>query len=271
MKIYIPIFIFLGFGALAMAPQGLEAKTVEVEMTSDLRFVPAAVAIQPGDTIRWRNTSGMTHTTTDGYNCTTYGYWDDFPSLWDETVLPGQTFELVFTEAKVYYFYFSAEALDCESGMVGTITVEAASAMPLPESQLEFTLFRSSVPILSADPGWANPIGLGSISVGGDTLDIAIGTVGFSGPADVYFAVFSPQALGTNEILLFTGTTFVALSQAEPVPWIANTNGPLDQHLLGAISVSALPSGEYTLFFAMGPADSSLATYYLWSASFIVP
>jgi len=246
-----------------MAPFGLEAATVEVQMTSGLRFVPADVTINVGDTIQWSNSSGITHTTTSGTNCTADG-------LWNQTVSSGQTFERAFTEAGVFP-YFCAVAFHCQSGMVGTITVNAAATMALPESQLVFSPAPSSSPFLNADPASANPMGLGSVAMGGDMLDIQIGTVGFSGPADVYFAIFSPQALGTNEILLFTGTTFVALSQAGLVPWMANTTGPLDQDLFGAIPVSALPSGVYTLFFAMTPAGSPLATFYLWSAAFTVP
>jgi plastocyanin len=264
MKTYILILLFLVIGLLTMAPQGLEAATVEVQMTSGFQFVPADVTINVGDTIRWSNTAGFTHTTTSGTNCTPDG-------LWNATVPSGQTFERVFTQAGVFP-YFCSVVYHCSLyGMVGTITVNAAATMALPQTQMVFSPAPSSAPFLNADPASANPMGLGSVAMGGNTLDIRIGTVGFSGPADVYFAVFSPHALGTNEILLFTGTTFVALSQAGLVPWMANINGPLDQDLFGAIPVSALPSGDYTLFFAVAPAGSPLAAFYLWSAVFTVP
>jgi plastocyanin len=264
MKTYILLLLFLAMGLLTMAPQGLEAATVEVQMTSGLRFVPADVTINAGDTIRWSNAGGGTHTTTSGTNCTPDG-------LWNANVNSVQTFERVFTDAGDFP-YFCAVAFHCQSGMVGTITVNAAATMALPQSHLVFTPAPSSDPVLNADPALANPIGLGSIAACGDTLDIGIGTVGFSGPVEVYFAVFSPQALGTNDILLFTGTTFVAFSQAGIVPWIASTTGPLDQNLFGAIPLSALPSGDYSLFFAVAPAGSSLATFfYLWPAVFTVP
>jgi plastocyanin len=271
MKIYIPIFIFLGFGALAMVPQELDAKTVEVEMTSDLRFVPANVSINVGDTIRWKNTAGMTHTTTNGYNCTAYGpfLWDYDVSPWDETVPSGQTFERVFLETGEFG-YFCAVASHCQSGMVGTINVAASSAMPLPESQVGFSPLPASVPVLDSAPAYANPIGLGSVADGADTLEVKIKTIGFSGPADVYFAIFSPQALG-DDIFLYTGGTLVALSEAGLVPWVANTNGPLNQDFFGAVPLSDLPSGTYSLYFAVAPANSSLATFYLWSVAFTVP
>jgi hypothetical protein len=148
--------------------------------------------------------------------------------------------------------------------------VPGAQAMPLPESQLAFAPASSSTPVLNIDPALANPIGIGTVAADGDTLDIRIGTIGFSGPADVYFAVYSPQVLG-SDILLYTGTAFVTLSQAGLVPWMASTTGPVDQDLFGAISISLLPSGVYTLFFAVAPDGSQLATFYLWSASFTVP
>ncbi len=147
---------------------------------------------------------------------------------------------------------------------------DSAATMPLPESQRAFASAPVPAPVLNADPALANPIGIGSVATGGDTLDIRIGTIGFSGPADVYFAVLAPHALG-SDILLYTGGTFVALSQAGLEPWIASTSGPLDQGLFGAIPISMLPSDNYTLFFALAPAGSPLATFYLWSTAFTVP
>ncbi len=154
---------------------------------------------------------------------------------------------------------------------IGAFELNTVSCpMPLPESQLVFTPAPASLPVLNADPAVAKPMGLGSVATGGGTLNIQIGTVGFSGPAEVYFAVFSPQALG-NDIFLYTGGTFVAFSQTGLVPWIASTNGSLNEDLFGAIPLSALPSGAYTLYFAVAPAGSSLATFYFWSTEFMVP
>jgi plastocyanin len=261
MKKCIPILRFLAIGLTAMMPDGLEAETVEVLMTSSLRFEPADVTINVGDSIRWRNAGLEADRVTSGDNCQLDG-------LWNVCVTPSQTYERVFKEVGVFTYFSS---FHCRSGMVGTITVTEAATMLLPESQLLFTPAPSADPVLNADPALANPIGLGSVAAGGDTLDVAIGTVGFSGPAEVYFALFSPQVLG-NDIFLFTGGAFVALSNAGLVPWIASTTGPLDQDLFGVIPLSALPSGAYTLFFAVAPAGSSLATFfYLWSAVFAVP
>jgi plastocyanin len=264
MKIYIPILLFLAIGLPTMAPQGLEAKTVEVLMTSSLLFDPADVTINIGDSIRWRNAALGNETTTSGENCR----WDGL--LWNVCVTPGQTYERVFKEAGVFP-YFSNTPSHCEFGMVGTITVNEIATMALPQSQVVFTPAPSSAPVLNTDPALANPIGLGSVAAGGDTLDIRIGTTGFSGSAEVYFAVSSPQVLG-NEIFLYSGGMFVAFSSAGIVPWIASTTEPLDQDLFGAIPVSSLPSGDYTLFFAVAPAGTSLATFfYLWSAVFTIP
>jgi hypothetical protein len=150
------------------------------------------------------------------------------------------------------------------------IPVWNSQAMPLPESQSIFAPAPSSIPVLNVDPALANPMGIGAVAEGGDLLEIRIGTIGFSGPADVYFAIFAPQVLG-SDILLYTGTAFVALSKAGLVPWIVGTAGPLDQGLFGTILISFLPSGAYTLFFAVAPAGSPLSTFYLWSTTFTVP
>jgi hypothetical protein len=52
---------------------------------------------------------------------------------------------------------------------------------------------------------------------------------------------------------------------------MASITGALDQDLFSAIPLSMLPSGTYTFYFAVAPAERSLATFYLWSAAFTVP
>lgn len=144
------------------------------------------------------------------------------------------------------------------------------AVMALMESQLVFTPALSSTPILSVDPSQAIPIGLGAVATGGETLDIRIGISEFSSPADVYFAVLSPDPLG-GDILVYTGEAFVELSQSGLVPWIANTKGPLDEDLFGAFPLSHLSSGPYILFFAVAPAGSHMESFYLWRTEFTVP
>lgn len=67
----------LGMTALpilaACAPSGGEAGATRtpgaggavVEMTDDLRFVPAQLTVKVGDTVTWRNTGSIVHTATD--------------------------------------------------------------------------------------------------------------------------------------------------------------------------------------------------------------
>ncbi len=164
----------------------------------------------------------------------------------------------------------SSATVNSTSALNIQVCYAESTLIPLPAGQETFIYPGSVLPVRSSNPAQAQPIGIGTVAAGGDTLDIRIGTMGFSGTADVYFAVYSPLVLG-GDILLYTGTAFVALSQAGLAPWMASTTGPVDQDLFGAIPISLLPSGVYTLFFAVAPAGSPLAAFYLWSAAFTVP
>jgi hypothetical protein len=63
--------------------------------------------------------------------------------------------------------------------------------MPVPTSEEVFTYGPVDIPVMSADPAAAKPLGVGPVSAGGDLLDIKV-MAQFSGPVDVSVGIYAP-------------------------------------------------------------------------------
>ena len=90
------------------------SNTVEVHMTSGLRFDPAEVTIEPGTTVRWINDANIFHTITpDGH------------SAWSRATVSsaGETFSVTFNTEGVFPYYCEPHQ---SQGMTGTVTVETS-------------------------------------------------------------------------------------------------------------------------------------------------
>ena len=112
-----------GGGGGGVAGPPADGSAVEILLTDALRFQPANLAISPGTTVRWRNTSALPHTVSpDGHQA------------WGRAALGsrGQTFTHTFPTTGTFSYF-------CElhpPGMVGTIVVQAGAAAgnPGPEN-----------------------------------------------------------------------------------------------------------------------------------------
>jgi plastocyanin len=113
----------------AASPLATPLATVTVKMTSELRFEPAEVTIQRGETITWVNASPIPHTTTgDPDKNPVKKTRPELAQLppgaegWDSGLLnEGQSFSHTFTVAREYKYFCIPHVL---SGMLGTITVQ---------------------------------------------------------------------------------------------------------------------------------------------------
>ncbi len=116
--------LFLVVGTFFVAAQPASATTYEVKMGTDnsqLKFEPAELTIQVGDTIEWVNNKVFPHNVV----------FDKVPggdkALAKELsykrlmTRPGQTFEDTFTQAGEYSYFCTPHR---GAGMVGKITVE---------------------------------------------------------------------------------------------------------------------------------------------------
>ena len=74
--------------------------TNEVVMR-DFSFAPESLNVSVGDTVTWVNNGAYAHTTTSGETGSPDGKWNS------GSLVPGVSFEHVFTEAGNYHYYCS--------------------------------------------------------------------------------------------------------------------------------------------------------------------
>ena len=111
----------LGLGLLALligfSPNISLAAQANVTMGPNY-FSPGNITVNVGDSVVWTNTDTMAHTVTSNTNAFNSG-----------TMQPSATYSQTFNTPGTYQYYCAFH-----SGMVGTITVLAASQSPLPTS-----------------------------------------------------------------------------------------------------------------------------------------
>lgn len=95
-----------------------------IEMTAELTFEPQHVTVQPGQTIRWHNTSNVPHTSTADPSQAADPDNVELPTgadPWDSgDIAPGGSFDLVLEQSGEYRYVCLPHEV---GGMIGTITV----------------------------------------------------------------------------------------------------------------------------------------------------
>ena len=117
-------------GALGLgAPSPVAAQAAEpaaaVEMTNDLKFQPAEITIQAGDTVEWRNTSQVVHTVTadpDEAQDPEHVRLPEGAETFNSGMIePGGTFRHTFEVPGRYRYFCIPHEM---AGMIGEVTVE---------------------------------------------------------------------------------------------------------------------------------------------------
>lgn len=236
------------------------AATIDVAARNNF-FDPANITIDVGDTVRWTNLGTVIHTTTSGTNCAPDGTWNS------GSLLPGQSFSVIFNEPGTLPYYCIPHCFD---GMRGSVTVRSSST-PVPTGQQIFTYPATGLPARNLEPSQAKPIGVGSVADNGNILSVRVDTGSFAGSVDVYFAIFAPAVARDDFFLLQPDSmTFFLLSvDGLGQPWMANTSGDINVALFGDVSLSLIPPGTYELYLVVTPAGS-LGSFYAWKTSFTV-
>ncbi len=105
---------------VALVPLSAKAATIQVQVgQGGLKFTPANVMIQVGDTVQWVWTSSVTlHSTTSGTPGLPDGMWDS------GTHNNGFTFSFTFTTAGTFNYFCTPHGACC--GMIGSVMVTQA-------------------------------------------------------------------------------------------------------------------------------------------------
>ena len=153
----------------------------------------------------------------------------------------------------------------------------STGTMPLPTGEKIFTYAAVASPVVSADPAQAEPIGVGSIATGGNTLDVSVNVGPFAGLVNIslreYVPSYSPHTYTMTPDDGLNPTPSTTKGNQISV-WKTNVTG-INQHVFGPISVSQLKKGLYTLTLTAATAGSGDDeegddSFYQWTTHFTV-
>lgn len=159
--------------------------------------------------------------------------------------------------------------------------ISAAATTPMPTSLQYFKYPAIVQPDVDIDPAIARPMGVGTIASGSDTLSLKVILDAFSGPVDIYIAIYAPKLDDKNLYLITADNAIKALpltnlSQGLE-PWKSGVTAAVDETLFGDISVSGWPTGKYMLYVLITP-QNELDKGYLYETyfgvsggSFVIP
>ena len=165
--------------------QPVQAAALAASMNNNF-FSPDPITVTVGDTITWSNSSGQSHTTTDGVR-TNLGAAG---GIWDQTVSSGSSSTAVTFNTMGTFQYFCR----FHSGMDGSVVVQAAEATPTPAPAPTATPEATATPVPTAT---ATPTPF----PGGD-LVIALHELNNSGQTGI--AVLTAMGNETEVVLLAT-------------------------------------------------------------------
>ena len=125
MRHYVRIILAVLLVSAAVPFVAAEAPAKEVRMTNNLTFEPKTITIKSGETVTWKNMSGMVHSATDVPRMAAKPQDAGLPRGAKEfdsgMISPGKSYSHTFTVPGTYkYFCIPHEEL----GMVGTIVVQ---------------------------------------------------------------------------------------------------------------------------------------------------
>ncbi len=147
-------------------------------------------------------------------------------------------------------------------------TMPGTGYMGMPTGQEMFSYGPMQSPVVGTDAASSQPLGVGTVAMGGNMLSIHATTGQFTGPMDVYFMLYAPSVDPLNIYVMHQDGTFQPATMGLS-PWQAGVTG-VDQTILGNISTSMIPQGTYTIGLMTVPSGSNMSTYYLWMTNFTV-
>lgn len=175
----------------------------------------------------------------------------------------------------------------------------STQTMPLPSGQQVFFYLPVDLPVVSADPAQAKPIGVGPIAAGGNSIVLTIEVGPFAGPVNVSMILYAPAVDSEDLYFMSPGIGLKKLSDAveeendqevedsdksaqdshekhdskskkfrDLVLWKKNVTsvneGPFTARL------SDLPSGMYPLIIAVSSPEDA-GNSYRWMTYLLIP
>ena len=170
--------------------------------------------------------------------------------------------------------------------------------MPVPTSKKVYSYKPVNLPVVSSDPAQAEPIGVGPVADGGDTIDVTVQIGPFAGPVNVSFMIYAPTLESDDLYFMSSQNELKKLSKAveedeqsnisgqdsnsgnhdsgqDPqssskfgrlIRWKNNVTGVNENIFTGP--VSDLPPGVYTLVLVVKADDNH---YYRWVIHVTIP
>ncbi len=139
------------------------------------------------------------------------------------------------------------------------------SILNAPQRILNFSYDPTASPTFGTG---ARPVGVGTVSGTGSTVDLTVGFCQFSAPVDIYLALYAPTFDSSNYYIVTPGSTVQALSRVGLIAWKTGVTGPIDESLFGPLASSGLPAGKYYVYIMVTPSGVQ-SPYYLWQTDFI--
>ncbi|MCJ7830060.1 MAG: right-handed parallel beta-helix repeat-containing protein [Desulfobacterales bacterium] len=188
-----------------------------------------------------------------------YGAWINFGGDWQYgKIAPIDDFEGDLRPDLV-----PAECCDVQLGC--DIGADQFLVLPVPADTLGWAYAAQALPVSAPGPKACRPLGVGSVAAGGDDFNWRVRLPPFSGPVDLYLAIYAP-AISDDYLLVTPEGTIQGLADGG-VPWRTADASGINLSLFGDVPVALLPPGDYTLFL-LATAPGSLEAYYLWATSF---
>ncbi|HET6516216.1 MAG TPA: hypothetical protein VFG09_13730, partial [Thermodesulfovibrionales bacterium] len=148
-----------------------------------------------------------------------------------------------------------------------TVTANSTiPVIPLPSTAQIFAPYAPTAsPIMSIVPALAEPVGVGTVAYGGNTLSLQIGTYQYSGPVDVYLAISVPEIDPVNLYILTPGG-FRTVAEGGIAPWKSNVLA-VNETPIADVPVSLLPDVTFNVIAAVTPAGT-VGSFHIWQTSF---
>ena len=154
------------------------------------------------------------------------------------------------------------------SGMTSGSSGTMGTLMQMPTAQQMFAYGPTTGPVMGTDVSSTMPIGVGTVAMGGNMVNVHVAIGQFSNPMDIYLTVYAPSVNPFNIYLVQPDGTLKPASMGIE-PWMAGVTS-VDQTPVTNMPTSSLAKGTYTVGLMATETGGNMSTYYLWTTHFVV-